>query len=259
MINYDRRGSGEPLLLIHGIGSRWQIWEPLLDALAEEFDVIALDLPGFGASPRLDGAMTVAGLVDEVEKFCMELGIERPHIAGNSMGGGIGLELARRGLARSVTAFSPIGFWGRLGLVWTKAALRAGRAALRPLRPVLPRLLHTKAGRIAALGLAFGRPTQADPDAALADVEGLLDAPAFDEVLASFDEFDVGRTQTVPTTVAWGSRDILLTYATQSRRARTQLPAARHVTMRGCGHTPFADDPQACIDLITAQRKAGTS
>jgi pimeloyl-ACP methyl ester carboxylesterase len=50
-INFDRRGAGEPPVLIHGIAHRWQAWEPLLDALAERHDVIAIDLSGFGKSP----------------------------------------------------------------------------------------------------------------------------------------------------------------------------------------------------------------
>jgi pimeloyl-ACP methyl ester carboxylesterase len=50
---YDRRGAGEPLVLLHGIGSRWQIWSRTLDALAERHEVWAVDFPGFGASPPL--------------------------------------------------------------------------------------------------------------------------------------------------------------------------------------------------------------
>ncbi|MFD1048194.1 alpha/beta fold hydrolase, partial [Kibdelosporangium lantanae] len=66
-INYERRGSGTPLVLLHGIGHRWQAWEPVLDRLALHHDVIAVDLPGFGLSPSLpepysvDAATTYAG------------------------------------------------------------------------------------------------------------------------------------------------------------------------------------------------------
>ncbi len=51
---HHRGGSGEPLLLIHGIGSFWPVWEPVLPALEAVRDVIAVDLPGFGDSPVLD-------------------------------------------------------------------------------------------------------------------------------------------------------------------------------------------------------------
>ena len=59
-LNHHRAGSGEPLVLIHGIGSRWQMWEPVLDRLTPHREVIAIDLPGFGASP-MPPAGTLAG------------------------------------------------------------------------------------------------------------------------------------------------------------------------------------------------------
>lgn len=253
VLNYERRGTGETLLLIHGIGSRWQIWEPVLDTLAEHFDVIAIDLPGFGASPATAGEVNVYRLTDAVQKFCADLGIERPHVAGNSMGGGIALELGKRGSARSVTAFSPIGFWRTPGRVWTQSVLRAARALLRPLRPALPWILRSSASRIALLGLVFGKPSRLDPDTALADIDGLLGAPSFDQALAAFAGYFLdgrGELTDIPITIAWGNRDTVLTYATQSRRARAQVPYARHVTLNGCGHTPFADDPRACAEVL---------
>ena len=71
----------------------------MIDALAEHHDVIAADVPGFGRSPSLDPGVepTVFALADAFERFFEELGLRRPHVAGNSMGGGIVLELARRG------------------------------------------------------------------------------------------------------------------------------------------------------------------
>jgi pimeloyl-ACP methyl ester carboxylesterase len=110
---HTRKGSGEPLVLIHGIGHRRQAWDPVLDRLAESYDVIALDLAGFGESApypdgtaySMDNACRI--LVDNFEEW----GISRPHVVGNSLGGAIALELGARGLARSVTALSPAGFF----------------------------------------------------------------------------------------------------------------------------------------------------
>ena len=107
-LHHHREGEGQPLALLHGIGSRWQMWRPVLPALAAEHDVVALDLPGFGASP-MPPAGTPAGvdsLCALVADFLDELGLDRPHLAGNSLGGLIALELARRGRARSVCAIS---------------------------------------------------------------------------------------------------------------------------------------------------------
>src|SRR3954454_24723218 len=110
---YVRRGDGPPLVLIHGICSPGQMWDPVLDRLARERDVIALDLPGFGASPPLPGhrSPTVAAQADAVAAFVDGLGVEGAAVAGNSMGGGVALELGARGWASAVVAISPIGFY----------------------------------------------------------------------------------------------------------------------------------------------------
>ena len=112
---HDRRGSGEPLVLIHALGADRHVWRPVLDLLAAERDVIAIDLPGFGESPALANgdeptARTLAGVV---ARFIRELGVERPHVAGNSLGGWVALELALAGHARSVTTLGAAGLWPR--------------------------------------------------------------------------------------------------------------------------------------------------
>ena len=97
-INYHREGEGQPLVLLHGIGHHWQGWRPVISRLSDRFDVIACDSPGFGASAPLPSGIdpTIASYVDAFEWFFAELGLERPHVAGNSMGGAIAIELARR-------------------------------------------------------------------------------------------------------------------------------------------------------------------
>jgi pimeloyl-ACP methyl ester carboxylesterase len=102
---YDRTGTGEPLVLLHGLGHRRQGWAPVIDRLAAERDVIVVDLPGHGDSPPLPSgkAPDYDELVAEVEKFLRGLGLERPHVAGNSLGGLIAIDLGGRGYA----AFHP--------------------------------------------------------------------------------------------------------------------------------------------------------
>src|SRR5690606_41917091 len=95
--------------------------------LAAARDVIAVDLPGFGRSPGLpDGVpYTAESLADAVESFCALLGIREPHVAGNSLGGYLALELASRGTVRTATALSPAGFWARSELLYARAMLQA--------------------------------------------------------------------------------------------------------------------------------------
>ena len=128
MLNHIRQGTGEPLVLIHGIGSQWQVWGPVLERVGEQRDVVALDLPGFGASPPLAGEVTLATLADAVAGLVDELGLERPHVAGNSLGGALALELARTGRARSATGLSPLGFARGREITFARALARRARA-----------------------------------------------------------------------------------------------------------------------------------
>jgi pimeloyl-ACP methyl ester carboxylesterase len=250
-----RRGTGEPLVLIHGLGSRRQVWDPVLVAVARHREVLALDLPGFGGTPPGDTEPSMDGLTTAVETFLAEHDLHRPHVAGSSLGAGIALELGRRGVARSVTAFSPIGFWGTAGRHWAYAALTGSRALAEWLpAPLTARLAGSRAARTAALSLFFGRPWLLDPRTVLADMAGLTGAPYFTPVRQSLADHVFAGPDTaldaIPVTIAWGTRDVLLPYRTQSRVARALMPSARHVVLPGCGHLPFADDPRLCAQVL---------
>ncbi|WP_280460408.1 alpha/beta fold hydrolase [Nocardia carnea] len=254
-LEHHRQGSGEPLVLVHGVGSRWQVWEPIIGTLAEHFEVFAVDLPGFGGSAPLPRT-TVDTLTDALADFLAAQGLDRPHLAGNSMGGGISLNLGARGLARSVTAFSPIFFWDTPGRVWCQQSLGRSKKLGRILGPAMPKVLGTPAGRTMFLSLVFGKPWAVDTQTALDTAEGAVKSLGFSPALDSFTEAelaDPAALADLPVTIAWGNRDILLTYKTQSRRAREVLPRARHITLQGSGHTPFYDDPAACARVILDQ------
>ncbi|MEV0129789.1 alpha/beta fold hydrolase [Dactylosporangium sp. NPDC050688] len=265
-LSHHREGSGEPLVLIHGLGSRWQVWQPVLPLLRGSFDVVALDLPGFGASPAGSGA-DVGTLADAVLRFAADAfpgacsdgfsgafsGARTFHVAGSSLGGGVALELGRRGAARSVTAFAPIGFWGPVSRRWCQASVSAARTFGRLARPALPTLAASRFGRAALFGMFFGHPGRLDPATAVADVDALVAAPGFRAARDAFAGHrfpsDLGALSGVPVAVAWGTRDAILP-AFQARRAAAALPAARHVRLPGCGHLPFSDAPATCATLI---------
>ncbi|HVK20612.1 MAG TPA: alpha/beta fold hydrolase [Actinokineospora sp.] len=251
-INYERRGAGEPLVLIHGIGHRWQAWTPVLDRLAEHHDVIAIDLPGFGRSPMLppDRPYDVPSAVDALMEVFDGLGVSRPHLAGNSLGGMLSLEIAARGGARSVTALAPAGFWTARDRAWAINILRMVRASGST--PLLRNTLTArKPLRMLGGSILFGRPSQIGAQDMLGDLESMVAAPGFDAIVAAGAGsyvYEAGAP-TVPVTVAWGSRDRVL-WPRQSRRAAELLPAARHVALPGCGHVPMGDDPAAVAGLI---------
>lgn len=252
--NYHRRGSGEPLVLIHGIGSRWQVWDPVLPLLESHRDVIALDLPGFGASPMLpsDEAPGVERLTSQVADFLTELGLERPHLAGNSLGGLLTLELAKRGRASSATALSPAGFFrNRFDEGYARASLVMTIAATRLLRPVADAALRSPTGRIALLGQVFGHPTRVPPPDAADTLRAAADAPSFVETLGPVarSRFSGGEQITVPVTIGWGELDRLL-LPRQAARAAQLLPQARSVWLYDCGHVPTYDDPEQVAQVL---------
>lgn len=247
MLAYERSGSGEPLVLIHGIGHRRQAWYPVRDLLAEHFDVVLVDLPGHGETREaLEAGTTPRDALRVLfgELFA-ELGIDRPHVAGNSLGGLIALELGGAGMARSVTALSPAGFWrGRVDLLYVRGLFAAVLLAARLARPVAHPLLATRAGRAAMLGWLHAHPSRVETELARGDYANLLRARGVvADLFAAAYLFEAdAAAATVPTTVAWSGRDlVLLPY--QARRARALLPHARHLRLPGVGHVPMPDDP----------------
>jgi pimeloyl-ACP methyl ester carboxylesterase len=259
-LNHHREGEGPPLLL-HGVGHHWQAWRPAIELLrgspgSAGFDVIACDSPGFGRSAPLPSAMepTVTSYADAFEWFIAELGLTRPHVAGNSMGGAIGLELARRRAVGSVTAISPAGFWTAAERRFCQLSLSALAFTPKPARPALERAARTRAGRIALFSQTFGYPARLPAEEAVATLRDAWASPAMAAALRGFDAYAFQRPEdlrSVPVTVAWGERDRLLPYRLQAPRARAMMPWAKHVTL-GAGHVPFYDDPPAVAAAVRA-------
>jgi pimeloyl-ACP methyl ester carboxylesterase len=260
MLNHHREGSGEPLVLIHGIGSRWQMWEPVFDRLTPHREVIAIDLAGFGAS-AMPLAGTVAGpdsLTSLVHDFLSEMGVERPHVAGNSLGGLIALELARRGQVRSAHAVSPAGFANRRESALAHGLLWSGVRVARRLSPHADALMRPRAARILALGQYVAHPTNLTPADAAASVRALAEAPWFDATLPTLrhGHFGDGAGIDVPVTISWGDRDRVLV-PRQLWRAAAAIPQARIVPLPGCGHVPTYDDPELVARVILEASATG--
>lgn len=252
-VAYERAGAGEPLLLLHGIGHHWQAWQPVMSALAAERDVIAVDLPGFGGSTALPHGLSydVSTVVPLLGSLCEALGVERPHVAGNSLGGLLALELGREKLVRSVTALSPAGFWTESERRYAFAALRGMRFGARNLPlPVIERMASTAAGRTALTSTIYARPGWRSPEAVVAETLALRHARGFSETLSAgrrvlFTDDVPG----LPVTVAWGTRDRLL-LRRQGVRAKHTIPGARLVRLPRCGHVPMNDDPALVARVI---------
>ncbi len=234
------------LVLLHALGTDRHMWTPSSRTWTGE-DVLALDMPGFGAAPPLptNGGITPHALAAAIHADLQRRGIERPDVAGNSLGGWVALEPRARRLGA-------VGHRDRAGLgLWAQplAPKRAtARAAARALSPALPVLLRSERGRQAALGGTIARPERVPYDAALALVQAYADAPGFDAVNAGMranrftglDEIERAAH------LAWPEFDRLV------GRPEHVPETAREFFLDGCGHMPTYDDPEAVARVLRA-------
>lgn len=252
-LHHERSGSGPPLVLVHGLGSNLRIWHPIRTALARSHEVVALDLPGFGESPSLPAAVRrdVPSLVSALEEWLDERGIGEPHVAGNSMGGLIALELAARGRARSAVAISPAGFGSRLENKLTKVTLRTQRVASRALAPVAGHATRSPAGRAVLLGVACARPWRIPPAEAAHMLTDFARAPGLRRTLDPLLDEPPRDLETIrcPVAVLWGTRDLILPVAGASR-VQQRIPHAQVHRLPGLGHIPTFDDPETVAERI---------
>jgi len=243
---YDLLGSGPPLVLLHPLGGDRRVWDPVLEPLAAARTVIAVDLPGFGASPPLRETPTPVALARAVDRFLSELDFdpacELAHVAGNSLGGWVALELALAGRARSVTAIAPAGLWGGpLAPKPSVARILAGAA-----RPLLPLLTATPAGRRALLGGVMLHPDRVPAAAAAHIVGAYAAAPAF---IATNNAMRAGHFDgldriAVPVTLGWPDHDRLVA------RPPRLPPQINSRVLVGCGHLPMWDAPDQVAQLL---------
>jgi pimeloyl-ACP methyl ester carboxylesterase len=252
-LDLHRGGSGPPLVLIHGIGHTWRAWRPMLPLLEEHFDVLAVDMPGFGRSAPFPAGVdsTPEALADAVEDEMARAGFDRAHIAGNSLGGWVALELARRGRAETVTAISPAGLQLGRERAWGVAILRGMRWVAQNAPP--PRFLFdSAAGRVCAAGPTYARAWKKDPDCLAEESELLANCDGFEATLThTFHAQPRGLTTLdVPVLLLWGTLDVVL-IPRQGRRFERLIPGAELRWLRGAGHTPMSDAPEELSEAIT--------
>ena len=240
-----RVGHGPALVLLHPLGADRHVWDSIVDALAARRTVIAIDLPGFGESPALTGpAPTPRALADAVAAVLARDGVQRPHVAGISLGGWVALELGLAGTAASVTAIAPAGLWPE-PLV-AKAA-RSHRLA-RALAPLAALAVGTVAGRRALLGSSVAHPDRVPAADARRLVAAYGSASGF---VAVNDAMRAGRFASLerircPVTLVWPDRDRLI------ERPRWTPDRVRNVVLADAGHVPVWDAPGALVDALLA-------
>jgi pimeloyl-ACP methyl ester carboxylesterase len=254
-LSHTRRGSGPPLVLLHGVGCQYQYWYPVLDRLAAERDVIAIDFPGFGDSPALpDGTRpTPRALADATRDFLDELGLDKPHIAGNSLGGWVALELARDGRAASVAAISPAGFELPREAKFSINSLRSTGKSAKLMYDSAPKVLANPWVRKLAFAQVFAKGERLTTEEAVRSIRNVADSPGWEPTLDELEHgrFTGGHEVTVPTTFLWGDKErLLIPRDRQASRCIKSVPGSKLIWLRGCGHTPMWDDPPQVADAI---------
>lgn len=243
-----RTGVGSPLVLLHGLTGSWRIWRPVLSSLSRRHDVFVPTLAGHHGGPVLETRVSIDALADSLEAALDEAEIQTAHVAGNSLGGWLALELARRGRARSVVAISPAGAWQTARDLQRVAAMFLWAAKLTP--RLLPRIdwaiRRPRSRRLLLLRVM----EHADRIPALEAVELLDDfagCTIIEELIASI-RSDGGFAGEMPSTaapirVAWGERDRTIPFERYGRPMAALVPGAELVMLHGVGHVPMYDDP----------------
>jgi pimeloyl-ACP methyl ester carboxylesterase len=250
-----QRGAGPKILLVHGLGGSWQSWSTILDALSTHRTVIAIDLPGHGATPAEADSGTFVGLVGSVERYIADNGLTGIDIVGSSMGARIVLELARRGSVGNVVALDPGGFWRGWERTFFKVTIGLSGRLLRAIRPLLPALSRNAASRTALLAQLSARPWALDPHVVATELTGLSNTRNFDALVADLAK---GPEQTGPAAattgrvvIGWGRHDRLC-LPRQAARAKVAFPPADLHWFESSGHFPAWDMPEETVSVILA-------
>ena len=251
-------GEGEPLFLAHGMGSASSVWTPIIAQLAEKFKVVLIDLPGHGNTPLPpDHKMDPVSLGKAVLEIADLYEFNKFHIAGNSLGGWIGLELAALYPQRikSLTGLAPAGLWlapynARLPGSATSRLMAAG------LRGAAPKLLKYEWARQIGFSSVSPKwrelPIELCIDAAVAMGTSTGYYPAWDAMLGK--RFDKPISEEVPVTIIFGDSDNTLPAKTSQERSL--LPKhAKWLVLPDSGHAPMWDHPDEVSAEIIATAK----
>jgi pimeloyl-ACP methyl ester carboxylesterase len=251
-----RGGSGPPLVLLHGFTDTWRTWELVLPALERRHDVLAPTLAGHAGGPAIDGAVDDAALADAVERAMDAAGFETAHIAGNSLGGYVALQLAARGRARTVVALAPGGGWAkgddsyRELLRLQSTLVDAGRRAA----PYAEAIVASRDGRRRATQYIVSTFEHIPAELLAHQLRGVAGCTAAHALIdvALRDGWRVEAERVAcPVRVVWGTADRLLPWPSAAARLRGEwLPHADWVVLDGIGHCPQLDVPLETAQLI---------
>jgi pimeloyl-ACP methyl ester carboxylesterase len=242
-------GTGEPLVLLHGATMSWRVWEPLLPSLTERHRVLAPTLPAHAGHPASKAVLTLDDLVDAVESTMDREDVTSAHVAGNSLGGLVAMELARRGRARSVYAISPAGGWTPDGGTRIANSVAAQQRAVRLIRHAIPVAMRAAWLRRLAFRDVAVRGDKLTPDAATRSLLTTADSTLFEHLSAVVVARSYGDLG-VPIRIAWPEDDRIIPLDPHGKGWHALIPGASWTDLGRVGHVPMIDEPHLVARLL---------
>jgi pimeloyl-ACP methyl ester carboxylesterase len=246
-INYVELGSGPPILFIHGLGGSWQNWLETLPFFARTHRVLAIDLPGFGASPLPAEMISISGYGRIVDEFCETVGFERGALVGNSMGGFIAAEVAIAHPHR----VEKLVLVSAAGITTEHQRNEKVLAAMRRFEAVLtwaathpkPEFFKRPRAR-GGLRVVFAHPDKL-PGALLFEQTKGAGKPGFIDALDAISAYplrDRLERISVPTLVVWGEKDRLVPLR-DADVFEELIPDSRKIVYPDTGHVAMLERP----------------
>jgi pimeloyl-ACP methyl ester carboxylesterase len=257
-----RAGTGTPLLLLHGIGAIWRAWSPVLPYLESQHEVIVPTLHGHAGGPPLDSQVvpSVQALVDGIEEELDRLGLQKVHIAGNSLGGWIGIELARRGRAQSLVLLSPAGAWRSPRRIrMTSDGVRFSLNALARYSHRAEAIAKRRLLRWALLAGQVAHPDHVPLETLVTYIHASGQSPIVEPLLRVIHRRPVDplpADRDFPIRLVWADRDRVLPFKHFGSPMLERLPGAELIRLQGVGHVPMSDDPARVSELILEVTRA---
>jgi pimeloyl-ACP methyl ester carboxylesterase len=234
----------------------WRTWELVLPALERHHQVLAPTLPGHAGGPPLSEPPAAGALADAVERAMDDAGFDTAHLAGNSLGGYVALQLAARGRARTVVALAPAGGWAE-GDDSFKQVLALQAELYERTRQAVPHaeaILATPEGRRRATEYITKNFEHIPRELLLHQLLGVASCNGaqvlIEQALHNGWSLEPEKI-TCPVRIVWGTHDALLKWPSAAARYRSEwLPHADWVELDGVGHCPQLDVPLETAELF---------